>query len=184
MVDKYQKKFYIKLIIYLTILGLGLYFVIFKLIGEFTQLKNDIKSIKEKIAQEEMETREMPEVEHVYNLISVNKEKINNLLPQDEDRGKLISFVEYACSKNNCTIIDFKFSESQKKSKKKKEELKTLPFSFTIQATYENFLSFLSEIKNFPRLLKIDSFSIEKDSKDPNILKINLTCQAFYKEDK
>jgi len=179
--DKYQRKFYLKLFFYLIIIGILGYFG-FGFVKKTNNQKNEIQLIKQRIAEEKEKFKNLDEVQETYDLIVANKNKIDDALPKTEERGEIIAYLEYLAAKNNCSILDFRFSEVQGKTKKKtKDDFQTLPFSFTITADYQTFLNFLDNLKKFPRILKIDSFLIEKDNKNPNLLKVNLSCQAFYK---
>ncbi|MBT1279809.1 type 4a pilus biogenesis protein PilO [Thermoanaerobacter sp. CM-CNRG TB177] len=59
---------------------------------------------------------------------------------------------------------------------RKKEDFVTIPVNITVSGNYDEIIAFLKEIQNSKRLCNIQSFYIEKDTNQKNLL---LTLQVF-----
>lgn len=176
----YQTKFFFNLIFSLVLVGGVLLFGILPLINSAKEKINHTKVLKGQIKQEKEKSQKISYLEEVYTLVSENKNKIEEALPEAKNSGKLLAQMEFLAQREGCVLSEFKFSqETQKTSKKKeKEKVLALPFTFTLEAPYASFLKFLEGLDRFPRIIKIETVSLETNE---GKIKANFTANAYYK---
>lgn len=183
-----QKNFFLSLFFYLLVLGVIIWFGIFNL-GKSTKNKiNQIKKTRSQIEFEKQKSQKLTELEETFNLLLENEEKITEALPFSKNSGKLLAQMEVLAQEEECLLSEFKFSqidgreETAGTNKDVKEGgIEKLPFSFTIEADYSSFLRFLEGLEKFPRIVKIETISVElKEGK----LKVAINAFSYFKAEK
>ncbi|EIW01271.1 type 4a pilus biogenesis protein PilO [Thermoanaerobacter siderophilus] len=106
--------------------------------------------------------------------------ELSMILPEERDIEIFLFNLQQMVNDTGVKTKSLTF-ENQDQSQKetsnvKKEDFVTIPVNITVSGNYDEIIAFLNEIQNSKRLCNIQSFSIEKDQNQHNLL---LTLQIF-----
>ncbi len=103
-------------------------------------------------------------------------------IPSDASIPTLMGQVEAVAEKSNLTVTSLRVSEAQLLSNKEISP-KNASFAFTLdtKGTYEDMLTFASNLIAFDRIITIDSLSISKDVRKENLV-LTLRGSSYFKK--
>lgn len=114
------------------------------------------------------------------NLRKINPaiiDKLNNLLPSKTDPAFLADSLVSTALANNASISGLQFQPVELVGKptklSKNATLKELSFTFNVSSSYTNLVNILTSLKDNPRLISIDSVTLNQVSDGPLVMSVN-----------
>lgn len=171
--------------IFLILLSIGLFIVFIN--PEYLKIK-DLRSVNNQYDEALNKSKELrifrDSLLEKYNTFDENNlSKIKKMLPDNIDNVRLIMDIDNIASKYNATIKDVEVRASSDKKEKinvhSDKDYDYVTLDFSILTTYENFTSFISDLKNSLRLVDITSIKFSKPEKD-GIYKYDLSIKTYW----
>ena len=122
-----------------------------------------------------------------YNSFSESDlERIEKMVPNNVDNVRLVMDIDSMAAEYGSTLRDVVMSVSSEEEGTTRlniAEAKDYDFvnlQFSILATYENFVSFVTDLKDSLRLVDIVSLSFKPTAQNPSVYKFNFTIKTYY----
>ena len=178
-------KVFIPLVIFIlaTAIFFGLTMPAIKDDGGVNTLRKEKKELETALDNANKSEEKLTALEREYNSIDEESAKrLDALLPSQENDIRLIIYLNNIGTANRLSLknISVKQIEGEKGASvaTSSRDYNQVETNFTLSGTYEQFLSFLSEMEKSLRILDIIFLSFE--SKDKNIYDYTLTVRAYW----
>jgi len=108
-----------------------------------------------------------------------NLDQLQKLLPDSVDNVRLILDISSIAAKHGLTLRSVKFGQAVTESSAGDgASLGSIPVGFSVSASYDNFLSFLTDLESSLRLVEITNLSLKTTT--PTAYDYDLTLKTFW----
>lgn len=118
-----------------------------------------------------------------YSSLEIDLPIVFAAVPKEPEVPTLMGQIEALAQSSNIKIENAQIFQVEAVSKEKSKK-DYFSFHFTVQGqgTYEDTLVFLSSLADMQRVVSLDSISLGKRSREPNILQVIVKGTAYFKE--
>lgn len=152
--------------------------------GGINALRKEKKELETALDNANKSEEKLAALEREYNSIDEeNGKRLDTLLPSQENDIRLIIYLNNIGTANRLSLKNISVKQLENKEEialtaSSSQNYGRVETNFTLSGTYEQFLSFLSEMEKSLRILDVISLSFE--AKDKDIYDYTLTVQAYW----
>lgn len=156
-------RIYLELILSITTIAIFAFFAIKPTVLTIIELNKEIKSKEETLIILKQKIKNLQIASNLLINESQNIQYVDQAVPKNASPEIFIKQVERVANENTLQILGFTFSDIilvGKTDDNKKAGAKELPFTFSATGSYRSIYSFLANLENLRRPIKIDSYTI------------------------
>ncbi len=161
-------------------------FIVFAIkptIATISTLQKTLEVKKETLAKLTKKNQDLTQAGiNLNNIPQETKDKLQSLVPNDTAVSQLVKSLESTTSKSQASLSALQFQPLTIEPKTKSTKDSTLveiPFVYNVENKYEVLNTILTNFRANPRLVSVDSFTINKIEDSQNLL-LSITGRAYY----
>ena|SRR6185437_3734135 len=116
-----------------------------------------------------------------YSQLGSSLTNIYSAVPQDPQAPLLSAQIATLSQKHNITLTSYRVSEVEIASTPKNPNMQSFSFTLQAQGSYNDMLSFSTELTQLTRLITVESIEIGKDTKSDNLV-LTLRGRGYFKQ--
>lgn len=97
------------------------------------------------------------------------------LLPKSADEDELITTIKEAADMAGIEMTQIRFG-----NRAPKDGFTEMPITLELKGPYSNMVSMMDQMNRIPRSLRIDAIKINQEQRDTNLIRAEITANAFY----